>query len=48
MPFEDYAVMTGRIWLIDKWEDIFIKAYDQSAKGGSMPTPALHDKAVLA
>ncbi len=24
---EDYAIMNGKIWLIDKWEDIFIEAY---------------------
>jgi len=24
---EDFAIATGRIWLVDKWEDIFIEAY---------------------
>jgi 5-methylcytosine-specific restriction endonuclease McrA len=30
MSFEDYAITTGRIWLIDKWEDIFIYAYGRT------------------
>lgn len=27
MSLEDYAIKNGKIWLIDKWEDIFIYAY---------------------
>jgi 5-methylcytosine-specific restriction endonuclease McrA len=29
-PFEDYAIKTGKIYLIDKWEDIFIYAYSRT------------------
>lgn len=30
MPFEDYAIKIGKVWLIDKWEDIFIYAYSRT------------------
>jgi 5-methylcytosine-specific restriction endonuclease McrA len=27
MTLEDYAITNGKIWLVDKWEDIFVNAY---------------------
>lgn len=33
MTFEDYAIKIGKIWLIDKWEDIFICAYSRTKEG---------------
>lgn len=30
MSLEDYAIINGKIWLVDKWEDIFIYAYSRT------------------
>ena len=30
MALEDYAITNGKIWLVDKWEKIFIYAYGQT------------------
>jgi 5-methylcytosine-specific restriction endonuclease McrA len=32
MSLEDYAITSGRIWLVDKWEDVFIHAYGQTTE----------------
>jgi 5-methylcytosine-specific restriction endonuclease McrA len=32
MSLEDYAITNGKIWLVDKWEDVFIYAYSRTTE----------------